>query len=237
MIKKLPAFVFILFVATQTVANAAFVEPQSWSRGAGGTTYQQWDVMTSVNGPNTPDVADANPNGTATLTGSLDNTGAMVTSGGNIYAFGGTNSFTVIIPEADVPTPAHDVTAIVQISGLGTEIDYSSVYMNGLAPVETVELDRVSLGGFGGDQVDTWMLFNIPYASFGDGVAGVEDLTLEFAAAGAHLSLDQVSVDTAIRPFGFYAEPTPVPEPSTMVLAGLLSVAGLAFGGRLSRRQ
>ncbi|QDU57643.1 PEP-CTERM sorting domain-containing protein [Aeoliella mucimassa] len=214
----------------QAATFAAFVEPQSWTRGDGGTTYQEWGVFDAYPTDNTPDVGDINPNGTASLT---ENTGtAFTTSSGNIYGPGGATEFTVTIPEADVPTPQHDITAVVQFSTLGTELDYTSVLLNGLAPVDTAEIDRVALGGFGGSQIDTWMLFNVPYADFGDGVAGVEDLTLEFTASGAHMSLAALSIDTAIRPFGFYAEPNPVPEPTSIALCALIGAGGLVVAAR-----
>lgn len=209
-------------------AQAAFTTPASWSRGVDGTTYQEWDAFTTFTGA-TPDVASVNDNGTAALT---ENTGGgFVTGGGNIYSFSTATDFTVTVPEADVtaPAPDHDVTAIVQIRTLGTELDYSSVLLNGLAAVDTAELDRQGLGGFGGAQVDTWFLFNIPYADFGDGVPGVEDLTLTFNASGSSLSLDRLSVDTAIRPFGFYAEANPVPEPASL---GLIALGGMLALGR-----
>lgn len=214
----------LVVAALAVPASAAFVAPQSWDRGVGGTTYQHWDVFTATT-DQAPDLANINGNGTAELdelTG-----GAFVTSGGNIYSPSVPTSFSVTISEADVPSPAHDVTAIVQIKTLGTELDYGSVLLNGLAPVDSAELSRLALGGFGGEEVESWFLFNVPYASFGDGTPGVEDLTLTFNAAGSSLSLDQLAVDTAIRPFGFYAEPNPVPEPGSLALLGLGALAAV----------
>ncbi|MBB6428618.1 PEP-CTERM sorting domain-containing protein [Algisphaera agarilytica] len=207
-------------------ASAAFVSPTSWSRGIGGTTYQEWDVF-STNSGATPDVGNVNGNGTASLTETVS--GSFITSGGNIYHAGAASSFTVTTPEADVtaPAPDHNVTAIVQIRSQGTELDYSSVLLNGIAAVDTAELGRIALGGFGGELVDSWFLFNIPYAAFGDGIPGVEDLTLTFNATGAHMSLDRLSIDTAIQPFGFYAEPNPVPEPASLALLGLGAITML----------
>lgn len=216
----------LVFGLSGSLASAAFVTPQSWTRGTGGATYQAWDIFDTYPTDSTPDVGNVNANGTASLT---ENTGgAFVTSGGNIYSFSTATDFTVTIPEADVPTPAHDVTAVVQIKTQGTEIDPATLLLNGQAPVESVELDRVVLGGFGGSLVENWYLFNVPYAAFGDGVPGVEDLTLTFGAQGSSMSLDAISIDTAIRPFGYYAEPTPaaIPEPAT---AALLSLGGLAL--------
>lgn len=215
-------------------ADAAFVTPTSWDRGIGGTTYQAWDVFSDDDGDgannindSTPDVANVNGNGTATLSESGGN-GAFLTGGGNIYSFGGVTDFTVTIPEADVPVPPHDVTAIVQIATLGTEVDYASVLLNGIAAVDTAELSRGGSGSpFGGSTVEGWFLFNVPYANFGDGDGLSDDLTLTFNASGSSMSLDRLSIDTAIRPFGFFAEANPIPEPASLMLvaAGGLLVA------------
>lgn len=225
-----------------TAAHANFVQPQSWSRGVGGTTYQEWDNFTGVGFPfaiptpnQAPDVASINPNGTAGLTEVGLNSGAFVTGSGsgNIYSFSGATAFEVTIPEADVPTPPHNVTAIVQIETLGTEYDPASLLLNGLAPVSTVELSRAGSGAsFGGDAVVTWNLFEVPYASFGDGIPGTEDLLLEFSAAESSMSLAALAIDTAIRPFGFFAEPDPVviPEPSALLLS--VGLVGLVAARR-----
>lgn len=208
--------------------HAAFEAPDF--RGSTGATYQEWDLFTGTT-DQTPDVVDSNGNGTASLSeldlSELDGNGAFVTGGGvgNIYSFSGATSFEVTIPEADVPAPAHNVTAVVQIKALGTELDYTSVKLNSLAPVDAATLfDATAAGGFGGADVETWYEFNVPYSAFGDGVPGVEELLLTFEAADSSMSLDRLSVDTIIQPFGF-ADVTnpapgtnPIPEPGTLVL-------------------
>ncbi len=199
-------------------AQAAFVTPQSWTRGAGGATFQHWDVFTSMTNA-APDVASTNPNGTARVTETSG--GAFITGGGNIYGFAAPAAFSVTIPELDVPTPAHNVTAIVQIRVQGQELNANSLLLNGVQPTDSAELSREQLGGFGGAKVDHWFLFNIPYALFGDGIPGVQNLTLTFAAEAAHTSLDQLAIDTAVRPFGYYNEPNPIPEPTSIALLGL----------------
>lgn len=198
--------------------QAAFVTPQIWTRGVGGTTFQHWDVFTTMTDA-TPDVANINPNGTARV--SETSGGAFITGGGNIYGFNVPFAMSVTIPELDVPTPAHNVTAIVQIRVQGQELDTNSLLLNGLAAINYAELSRDQLGGFGGAKVDHWFLFNIPYNLFGDGIPGVQNLTLTFAAEAAHTSLDQLAIDTAVRPFGYYSEPNPIPEPTSIALLGL----------------
>ena len=203
--------------------HAAFEAPDF--RGQTGATYQEWDLFNGTT-DQTPDVADQNGSGTATLS-ELGGNGAFVTGGGlgNIYSFSAPTAFEVTIPEADVPAPAHNVTAVVQIKALGTELDYASVKLNGLAPVDAATLfDGGAGGGFGGADVETWYAFNVPYAAFGDGTPGVEELLLSFEASGSSMSLDRLSIDTIIQPFGFtdVTNPAPgtnpIPEPGTLVL-------------------
>ncbi|MEM8865315.1 MAG: PEP-CTERM sorting domain-containing protein [Planctomycetota bacterium] len=224
---------------TVSAAHATFVQPSSWTRGAFGTTYQEWDVFTDASGgPNAPDVADVNPNGSASLAETSPNfpgPSPFITSGGNIYSFATQTAFTVTIPEADVPAPPHDVTAIVQVATLGTEPDLSSFLLNGLAAVDQAELSRgTAAGGFGGSEVENWFLFNVPYSAFGDGVSPT-DLTLTFEASGSSMSLDRIAIDTAIRPFGFFAEPNPIPEPSALAL--LMTTATCGLVGSVRRRR
>jgi len=235
--KNHSVFVALLVGGAMLLVNAAaqatFVEPQSWDRNDPNFdfTYQHWDVFDDTV-DQTPDVADQNVHGSASLSEDGGN-GAFVTGGGNIYSFSAPTAFTVTVPEGDVPGPPHDVTAIVQIRTLGNELDYGSVKMNGLSPVDTAELFRDQFdSGFGtSSTVESWFLFNVPYADFTDGSGdSVSDLELTFNAAGSSMSLDQLAIDTAIKPFGFFAEPNPIPEPASLALLA-------AGGGMLMSRR
>lgn len=201
--------------------HAAFEAPDF--RGDTGATYQEWDLFTGTTDL-TPDVADQNSSGTASLS-ELGGNGAFTTSGGNIYSFRAPTAFEVTLPEADVPAPPHNVTAVVQMKTLGTELDYSSIKLNGLSPVDAATLfDGGAGGSFGGADVETWYEFNVPYAAFGDGTPGVEELLLSFEASGSSMSLDRLSIDTITQPVGFTdaTNPAPgtnpIPEPGTLVL-------------------
>lgn len=213
--------------ALSGTASAAFVAPQSFSRGVGGNTYQHWDFFEAVP-DSTPDIGNVNPNGQAVVASTAG--GATAIGSGNLYAPAGPGAFAVTIPEADHIATPMNVTAIVQIKTQGTELDYGSVMLNGLSPIDSAELSRVALGGFGGEAVESWYLFNVP-ASFADGDGLADDLTLTFNATGAHMSLDQVSIDTALQAGGYFAEPNPVPEP------GALALLALAAGPVLMRRR
>jgi hypothetical protein len=221
------ALLALAVAASQSHAAVEFKSPNSWTRGAGGTTYQHWSFFNDYPTDSIPDLGNINPNGTASIT---ETTGmGLVTGGGNIYTPGAAANFVVTIPEQDVPAPPHDITALVQIRTLGTLLDLNSVKLNTLAPVKYFELFSTP-SPMGGANVEHWYLFNVPYASFGDGFGpDTEDLTLNFTATGIHMSLDEISIDTAIRPFGFYAEQ--VPEPS-MALLTLVSLAGAGLWRR-----
>ncbi|QEG33732.1 PEP-CTERM sorting domain-containing protein [Bythopirellula goksoeyrii] len=224
--RTLYALIFGLFSLTITTpANADFAAPQSWNRGDVNTTYQHWDFFDSYPTDSTPDVGNINPSGTASLT---ETTGTALPLGsGNIYGAASAAQFVVTIPEQDIPS--YDLTALVQIKVGGTELDVSSLALNSLAPVKHNELSRVEIPGRGAT-VEHQFLFQVSYANYGDGVGpDVTDLTLNFGAVEAMLSLDQVSIDTAIQPSGFF--PERIPEPSSALL-GLLAGAGVLLRRR-----
>lgn len=211
-------------------ASAAFVTPTDWTRpsndaaaASARTTYQEWNVFTSPGGPNDPDVAEINPNVGAGPNPSKANVydtsgGSFVTGGGNIYSFS-----VATLNDADVPSYGLGATGttdvLFQVRTLGTELDYANVrlvYNDGttnqtVAFTERQELERVSLGGFGGTQVDTLFRFDIPYSP--------STFKIEFDASGSSMSTDRVSADTL----------TSVPEPA--------SFAMLAAGGLLALRR
>ena len=213
-------------------AQAAFVTPTEWMRPAtdaeaqtGLATYQEWNIFSSPGGPNDPDVAEINPNaGVANL---IDTSGgSFVTGGGNIYSPG-----SVISVDADVPSyglgAGYDTTVLFQLRSLGNEADYDTVrltYEDGDGTPQTInalsrqELERVALGGFGGSQVDSLFVFDVPFSP--------ESFTIEFEAAGTSLSVDRVAVDTLT---------SVVPEPSGAI--GLLTGVGALFCRRRRRTR
>lgn len=197
-----------------TSVQAAFVAPAF--RGGADTTYQEWNVFTSSAGPNTPDVANSNVNGTANVVETSG--GSFVTSGGNIYSFSVPTFFTVTVPDFDLGS-GYVTNAVVQIRTQGTPVDTTSVLFNGVAANSATLLYTEALGGFGGALEDWKFIYTGVLSNL-----AVDTIT--FNATGSSLSLDRVSVDT---------QATAVPEAGSLVLGGLVSVVAACVIRR--RRQ
>jgi hypothetical protein len=191
----LPTLLLPFLISEMTRAD--FIVPEF--RGQPQTTYQEWDVFTSAfGGPNFPDFANNNPNGTATLTQTIPG-GAFVTSGGNIYSPGTPTSFTVNVP--DYGLGAGFVTsAFLQVRTLGTLLNTDSVTMNGVAAGSFALLSELPLGTFGVQQDWKFEWTNVP--------GNLSANTFEFSSASSSLSLARVSIDTLAA----------VPEPSSFFL-------------------
>jgi hypothetical protein len=220
----------IVLLGIFQTAEAAFVTPTEWTRPATDaeaqterTTFQEWNVFASPAGPNDPDVAEINPNAGI---GYLFDTsgGSFVTGGGNIYS-----PSAVLSLDADIPSyglgAGYGTTVLFQLRSLGNEADYDTVrltYEDGDGTAQTIsalsrqELERIQLGGFGGSQVDSLFVFDVPFSP--------ESFKIEFDAAGTSLSVDRVAVDTFS---------SVVPEPTGAM--GLLIAAGL-LSARVRRR-
>ena len=185
-------------------------------RGGPDTTYQQWEVFQSPGGPNPPDVANFNPNGTANV---VETTGsAFLTSGGNIYSPAVATDFIATIPDYGYGA-GYITDVVVQIRIQGTDLDVSSVLWNGVAPDSTTLLFSQVLGGFGGTLRD--------YAFEWNGLPGNLALNaLTFQAAGSSMSLDRLAVDT---------QTAAIPEANALLLAGLAS--GGIVVARVRRRS
>lgn len=189
-----------------TSAQAAFVVPGF--RGEANTTYQEWNVFSSTGGPNAPDVANSNVNGTANVV-ELSG-GAFVTSGGNIYSPTFVTSFSVTVPDFNLGS-GYVTNAVIQIRTQGTNVDTASVLFNGAAAQSATLLYSEVLGGFGGNLEDWEFVFsNVP------GNLSLDTIT--FHASGSSMSLDRLSVDT---------QAVAVPEASSLVMVGIAAVTVL----------
>jgi hypothetical protein len=166
-------------------AKAAFLPPSF--RGQAQTTYQEWNVFSTPEGPNVPDVANNNPNGTADVRDVA--LVSFVTGSGNIYALGGVLEIEAQIPAFDLGS-AKRTNVVVQILSLGAVLDVDSVTWNGLEADSSSLLSDGPLGGQFGGRRQEWSLSwdLVPGNTSAD--------VLYFKAASESMSLDRLSIDT-----------------------------------------
>lgn len=212
-------FVFLLAlsagVSLSASASATFVTPTGWTRGEENSTYQEWDVFTSppgTPGPFAPDIGVNNAAGSPTLSEvGFPDSGSFVTGSGNIYSFSAPTSFEIAIPNFDMGVN-FATTVVLQTRVIGTQIDPSTVLIDGVSPTAVEVLADPAAGS-----VETlWRWDSLP------GNSGA--YTIAFGAAGSSMSFAAAAVDTFA---------VAVPEPSTWAL-GAVAVGALAL---VSRRR
>jgi len=198
-----------LFAISSTVVHASttgFITPDF--RGDANTEYGYWESF-PTNAAFAVPISPDQPGATTGAQMTQQTPGAVVTGTFNIYNPAGASLFEI----AD-STSFTVGTVALQVRSSGTELDYGSVtlsYDTGggpimLAPLGRAELDRQEIPGFGFNVSSLWQwdLTGL----------GISDYTLSFTAAGPHLSLDSIQLDTA-ETF------SPIPEPSSLALVGL----------------
>lgn len=207
--KKPCGMIVLALTAFAGNALADFLTPSF--RGLADTTYQAWDVFTSLEGPNPPDVALSNPNGIPNV---RELTGAgFVPSSGNLYVQAGVGDFEATVPDYNLGG-GFVTNVVVQVRTQGSTLDLDSVLWNGMAWDESELLFEQPLGGGFGGVVQDWMFaWNLL-----PGSTAVNVLT--FQAADLSLSLDRLSIDT---------QTVAVPEAGTLLLGsgsfGLVAAA------------
>ncbi|MEM8757831.1 MAG: GC-type dockerin domain-anchored protein [Planctomycetota bacterium] len=198
MINRVVAVSSVMFVSAHAVGQG-FVSPDAfgWTRGDTDSTHHEWDDFTTFSGLNEPDVASSpasilnNPTipGLRVVEGN-----GIITSTGNMYSFSGILEWEVTVPTFEATGGTTSV--VFQTRTQGNEIDPSTLFANGQAPVETTELYRFDLGGdqpFGGFIVDTLWRFEVPAS---------QGVTIAFAGIASSGRLDKVSVDTILTDAG-----------------------------------
>lgn len=263
--RTLPYLCAVLCAVANTATKAAavaFQDPASaawgdWARSSVGSVYVHYDRFR-----NQPDIGvapvlpDTTPDrgalGLAGARGSLLVTGkkgstaqpaAFITGGGNIYSFNDVLAFDLVLSPSASHTAlgVRPITAALQISALGADIDHASVKLNGSAWSQRVTLatghsSAPNGSGGSGSGIDNEYLYlwELPVA--------LGTYAFAFAAADTSLSLDAVAVDIGPRAFsedsgaggsgGPVETPQPVPlPPAWLLLAG----AGVVLGRRCRR--
>ncbi len=206
--KLLHWFIAAVCTATGTsAANAAFISPTSWTRptsnaqaAASLTMYQSYEIFTAAAGPNTPDVANINPNGSANV---YDTSGqSFITSSGNIYSFSAPTFIEAILPNYGLDSN-YTTNVLLQVRTLGSVLDNTTVKLisysgNAADPYPTAAaiapasqqllLSTPDQSGFGGTDQE-W--------AFSFSVAGnAASYKLAFNATASSMSLDEVSIDS-----------------------------------------
>ncbi len=190
---RIPTLAFCAMTLVAQVNAQGFVTPDGfgWSRGDADTSYFAWDDFTSATQPNAPDAgAFPMPLPAGWTSPSVrETTGtAFVTSTGNMYSFTTQLSFEVNVPAQ--PIAGATTTVLLQTRTQGREVDHATLFCNGIAPSEYVELYRFTLGPkdiLGGDLVDALWRFEVPATG---------TLTITFDATDLSMSLDKLEVDT-----------------------------------------
>jgi hypothetical protein len=181
-----------------------------WVNGAADTAFAAWNVFDGYPADATPDAGSFGPAPQSVV----EHSGGAFLSGGNIYSFAVPTDFTVTL--TGYAPAAGTRTVAIRTESLGTEIDYASMLLNGVSAAR-VETFRGALGGFGGQEVESFWLWH--------DLANAAAYVFEFNAAGSSMSLSQVAA---------YVSPlTPVPEPGTWALMA----GGLALVGALRARR
>jgi hypothetical protein len=216
----------------------------TWSEGSEHSRFAAWDSFVGFSGATSPGgIAPGTvvgPNASfdddTTASDLRFDSFSTITSGGNAYGFNFAPGLPASQPEfiTDVTanvrsgTSGGDFTRVVaQWQTQGAELNYDSILLktseepDGIAPALSVETERITLGGFGGELVSRVAVWDLGTSQ--------ELFELDFNAASNHVSLDRFRVDSLTQSVPFAAV-TAIPEPSSIAL--LLFSCGLGLNRR-----
>ncbi|PKM37892.1 MAG: VPLPA-CTERM sorting domain-containing protein [Gammaproteobacteria bacterium HGW-Gammaproteobacteria-10] len=181
-----------------------------WTRGDVGTLFAEWDTFfdasygTATDRTAAPDVGSANT-GNAYFGWSA---GTFAAGTGNLYSFAVPQNYNAIVTGSVGEGP---VRAVLQFETWGTQMNYDSIALNGLAPTFTEQtyFQAAYPSSFGPvDLVQFLAYWDLP----------AELLTYNFSfGSDAHQSLAQVAVDIAA---------VPVPGAVWLMGSAILGLAG-----------
>ena len=221
--KPIPVLQALLSLAFTPAALSAQSEIFHDPGFAGTRQYSEWDLFSYAAGTgNAPDVA-----GTVGLL-TQTTSGAIITSGGNIYSFSNDLRFSLT---ASSPEPLGRISLQYRLLGQEGAVLSTKLLLNGgtteLGPDTSEEIYRVEFGSAFGESVDLGMAYTW---NVGDYDVTAYEIVFETLV---HTSLDQVRLDTEAR-----AEIVPVVPPeivSTAVDDGAIAVTFTTIEGQLYR--
>lgn len=198
----------------------------------GNHEASQWDVFGSAyNGANYGDVHNASG---AAVT--QNTPGALLTSGGNIYSFMSSQSFTLSGASAsvDVATGNFLANVVLQIHTQGSPVDFGSViltYTDDLGMTHVANLYGLSYQREESAFVDPEGTTQISYedqTAFQWDLSGTSAVSfhIDFNAP-VHTSMDEIRLDTVVSNAGaasFLGVVSPIPEPSSLLLLSISSL-------------
>ncbi len=211
----------------------------TWSRGDANSTFSGWDRFEAVFVPgfagtpftdSTPDVV-----GQFGAPGSISvSPGAVGVGSGNAYSPFVALQFNSVVNSGTSGGP--NTRIVAQFRTGGSELAYGAISLNtsltnrgNIAPSLLLETGRLTLGGFGGDQVD--------YLALWDLASSQSAYRLDFGAAESSLSLQEFYVDSFTQSDAFSTPfVTAVPEPTSMAILGLVAAGGAVYRRRITRR-
>ncbi|QQE10279.1 hypothetical protein JD969_12285 [Planctomycetota bacterium] len=207
-------------VASATPVN--FVNPDGWSVGDIGSTYQAWDVFTSTLG-NVPDVGYDN-GGSSVVPSGVGVSGPYVASSGNFYGLFGDFGVTADVVNA-TDSSGSGTHIVVQLASTMTADDVQVLDDQGGVIAGVSELRADSLGQvFLYNMTPPGSTTPVPIYSYEEIYEFyVPNYTGDFqivASYGAHSSFDGLRIDSYLSDSAMAVTAIPEPAAFSLILLG-----------------
>lgn len=189
-----------------------------WTRGAAGTLYAEWDVLSDKSHGAADDRSAAPDVGLSGATSAWLgwNAGTFATGSGNLYNFTTPESFSV---ELAGTLPATPIRVALQVESQGQPLDTDGFTLNDAKPNQNTQTYRDA--AFPSPQGPTDLVHRLLVWELPAPPAG---FVFRFGSKGPHVSLTQVAVDIGPQaPAQPDPNPDPTPQPSATQDRGVLA--------------